>query len=293
MRALKLTFTALAIAGAFGALGGCAVMHPALATRSRPAASPVDVGVDWSWSVAGDQAVRPLQVFAVHGKTYLQMRPGQIMPAILVDGVPVAFSISSPYIVIHGEPARIDIVADGYRAVAMRQSAGVGPAHVMPAVQPSRVHRVSLAGKEAEFGQSNRVVAITLPVPQPAAHVVALAPVPEPAPVPVATQMPRAQARAVVASAPELSGPTLWRVNAAQGRLSRVVRAWGARSGVSVRWDAPVDVPVRASGEIKASDFYGALAKALRAASSGGWTFAMEFAPKGLVVIRAYRVGSA
>jgi hypothetical protein len=282
MRTLKITFSALAVAGALGSLGGCASIRPVLSMQSRPAASPVDAGVDWSWSVAGDAAVRPLQVFAAHGKTYLQMKPGQIMPAVLVDGAPVSFSISSPYIVIQGEPQRMDIVADGYRAVVLRQSGAAAPAHVIPTAQPSRVHRVSLAGKGAVLAQ----VVHAQPIQRPVVQVAAIAPVPprvEPAVV--------RQAAVVVASAS--ASPSLWRVNAAQGRLSRVVRAWGARSGVVVRWDAPVDVPVRASGVIKAGDFYGALAQALREASSGGWTFAMEFAPKGGVVIRAYQVGSA
>jgi hypothetical protein len=307
MRTLKLSISALAIAGVMGSLGGCATVSvPTLHAHARPPASPVDAGVDWAWSVAGDAAVRPLQVFSAHGKTYLQMRQGQMLPAVLVGGVPVSFAISSPYIVIQGEPARMDIVANGYRAVVVRQSQGPAPGRVMPALQPSRVHRVSMAGKGAVLARG--ATAQPQPVSQPAVQVAALAPVRAPVALPVSVSIaaPASAARAAPAVQVErvrrvrrarpvevADAPSLWRVDTAQGRLSRVVRAWGARSGVQVRWDAPVDVPVRASGVIKARDFYGALAQALREASSGGWTFAMEFAPRGGVVIRAYQAGRA
>jgi len=108
-------------------LGGCglqpqrtsAEMPPEVA--DRPAAAPVDVGVNWGWRVVGDAAVRPVQVFSMHGQTYLQMRDRRPV-VLLAGGEIVPFMMSWPYLVIQGEPDHVDIVADGYRAIATRVS---------------------------------------------------------------------------------------------------------------------------------------------------------------------------
>ncbi len=114
------------------ALSGCAALPRSEAVGAnkyapRPAASPVDIGADWNWLVSGDRAISPVQVFSMKGKTYLQMRPQQIVPAIVVAGVPVPFQISQPYLVIHGEPREIDLISSGYRAVVVRVGADQAP----------------------------------------------------------------------------------------------------------------------------------------------------------------------
>jgi len=121
-------------------VAGCATQPPKDATAgterqstTRPAASPVDVGVNWSYTSRGDAAIRPIQVFSLRGKTYLQMRQNQILPVVLVDGAPVPFQLEPPYIVIEGTPNRMDLVSDGWRAIVQ-----YGPASGLPAT-PSRI----------------------------------------------------------------------------------------------------------------------------------------------------------
>jgi hypothetical protein len=84
--------------------------------QDRPAAAPVDMGVDWEYRVVGDMAVRPVQVFSINDETYLQMKDGDPV-VLMVAGEPVPFIPRAPYLVITGLPKRIDIVANGYRAI--------------------------------------------------------------------------------------------------------------------------------------------------------------------------------
>lgn len=84
--------------------------------QDRPAAAPVDMGVDWQYRVVGDVAVRPVQVFSMNDETYLQMKDGDPV-VLMVAGEPVPFTPRAPYLVITGLPKRIDIVANGYRAI--------------------------------------------------------------------------------------------------------------------------------------------------------------------------------
>jgi hypothetical protein len=107
-------------------LGGCGLQPQRPSSEmpevaDRPAAAPVDVGVNWGWRVVGDAAVRPVQVFSMNGQTYLQMRDRRPV-VLLAGGEIVPFMTSWPYLVIQGEPDHVDIVADGYRAIATRVS---------------------------------------------------------------------------------------------------------------------------------------------------------------------------
>lgn len=88
----------------------------------RPAAADATGGFDWSWDVAGDPQVRPIQVFTNGEKTWLQMAPHQVMPALFVAGTPVPFELNPPYIMVVGAPDRIDLIATSYRAVVTRRA---------------------------------------------------------------------------------------------------------------------------------------------------------------------------
>lgn len=116
-------FSALAL------LTGCALQAPVKPENvqpprvaDRPAAAPVDVGIDWEWRVVGDAAARPVQVFDMNGQTYLQMRDRRPV-VLLVNGMVVPFMTGWPYLVVQGQPDRVDVVIEGYRAVAERLSA--------------------------------------------------------------------------------------------------------------------------------------------------------------------------
>lgn len=104
-------------------LGACAGTNNVSRPESgldRPAAASVDVGIDWEWRVVGDATVRPVQVFSMNGRTYIQMRDTKsVSPTvILVGGEVVPYYAMPPYLMIEGVPNRIDITSDGYRAVA-------------------------------------------------------------------------------------------------------------------------------------------------------------------------------
>jgi hypothetical protein len=135
-------------------IAGCATQSPAppvqpVQVADRPAAAPVDVGVDWGWRLVGDAAARPVQVFSMNGQTYLQMRDRRPV-VLLVGGEIIPFMTSWPYLVIQGEPGQVDIVLEGYRAIAERVSSGGGaqssssPAEVATGGVNSSVERASL-----------------------------------------------------------------------------------------------------------------------------------------------------
>lgn len=138
-------------------LAGCASNAPSKPDNAeparmadRPAAAPVDVGIDWEWRVVGDAAARPVQVFDMNGQTYVQMRDRRPV-VLLVNGAVVPFLASWPYLVVQGQPDRIDVVMEGYRAVAERLSARVQQEAVAaPTAVPAAV---PAAGQAA----SNRV----------------------------------------------------------------------------------------------------------------------------------------
>lgn len=117
-----------------GVLSGCQTrpVEPPVAASNqvseRPAAAPVTGGFDWTYDISGDQPVRPIQVFSNAEKTWIQMAPHQVMPALFVDGKPVPFDLQPPYLIVQGQPQRIDVIATAYRAViAKRNSQPVVP----------------------------------------------------------------------------------------------------------------------------------------------------------------------
>ena len=197
-----------AVGAALIALSGCTTvsLFPEEANQGtnsvadRPAAAPVDVGINWSWRIVGDEAVRPVQVFDTRGQTFLQMRPQAQEVVILSNGQVVPFQVSPPYLVLQGTPSQLDVVRDGYRAVLVRsaaQEAAQQPslASTVPAVVPapvveqgsvSRVQRVPMS-QAAGQGQLASSPAPTTPVVSPAAN--------EPAPQKAAVQVPARRGR--------------------------------------------------------------------------------------------------
>lgn len=178
--------TIAAVGAALIALSGCTTvsLFPEEANQGtnsvadRPAAAPVDVGINWSWRIVGDEAVRPVQVFDTRGQTFLQMRPQQAQEVVILsNGQVLPFQVSPPYLVLQGTPSQLDVVRDGYRAVLVRsaaQEAAQQPslASTVPAVVPapvveqgsvSRVQRVpmtQLAGQGQILESSASTVAI-------------------------------------------------------------------------------------------------------------------------------------
>jgi hypothetical protein len=91
--------------------------------RDRPSAASVDYpDLHWAYTIEGTSLLRPQQVFAFRGATYLQMRPGQNMPVVLADGKVVRVDVFPPYLVVRGTPSRIDLLADGYRVIILKRS---------------------------------------------------------------------------------------------------------------------------------------------------------------------------
>lgn len=112
---------------------------------ARPAAGDTTAGFDWSWDIAGDPQIRPIQVFTNGEKTWLQMAPHQVMPAVFVAGLPVPFDLNPPYLMLVGAPDRIDLVATAYRAVVTRRAAAMtGDRNVPPqrSIDTTRIQRV-------------------------------------------------------------------------------------------------------------------------------------------------------
>lgn len=136
-----------AIALAF-LIAGCATQAPPpVATQAdRPAAAPVDMGVDWGWRVLGDAAVRPVQVFSTGGQTYVQMRDRRPV-VLIVNGEVVPHLTSWPYLVIQGVPGQLDVVADGFRALAEHPATAYEARQIDQSAQGdenNRVERVKL-----------------------------------------------------------------------------------------------------------------------------------------------------
>jgi hypothetical protein len=124
---LRIASLMLAVTGAL-LMGGCSTIVGIFSTTPeitptapRAAASPVAGGFDWDWDVRGDQAVRPIQVFSDGNKTWLQFGQRQFMPAVIVNGAPVPFDVAPPYLIVQGQPGRIDLMVAGYRATAVKR----------------------------------------------------------------------------------------------------------------------------------------------------------------------------
>ena len=110
----------IVIASAWG-LSACQGFKTQIPLGERPPASPVVGGMDWGWDVAGDAAVRPIQVFSNAEKTWLQMAPHHAMPAVFVNGEPVPFSLEPPYIVLAGNPSRIELMSTNYKSLILKR----------------------------------------------------------------------------------------------------------------------------------------------------------------------------
>lgn len=87
----------------------------------RPASASTDVGLSWAYRVEGNQAIRPTQVFQYRGATYLLMRPGQEIPAVVVNGRVARFDVWPPYLIVRGAPSRIDLISRGYRVIIQKE----------------------------------------------------------------------------------------------------------------------------------------------------------------------------
>lgn len=285
---MRKTLLATALGVSVMAMSGCAsidaIHQPqgvANISAARPAAASVDTSVDWHWVVSGDRAVRPLQVFSDNGKTYLQMRPTQALPAVLVDGQPIPFEISTPYLVVQGEPDRMEIVANGFRCV-IQHELPPKPAVPPPVTHPDmqRIQRIQL---DHQVGMNSARFSSGIIAPAPAAtalataapEVRALAPAPAPAPAP---------RHDVLASVAMQTDPgRAWRILPRQKTLSRALQSWAAASGIPVRWKAPVYVPIVRPGEFD-GPFMMALGRVLAAASTNRWRFVMYLQGNAVVV---------
>lgn len=243
--------------GACGALAtllvGCATapQRPENEMMARPSAAPVQAGADWAWVVSGDNAIRPIQVFTLDGKTYLQMRPGQIVPAVLVNSQPVSFTINAPYLVVQGAPARIDLISSGYRAVLLHR----GPVSAPVAPSRDRVQRVD--GDDA----STQTYPMSSDADLATREVVRQAP-------PAATNtLPT-----MVVTASEARS-RVWRIEPDQHLLSRALTDWASRAGMRVVWNSRVDVPITGPAEYRDGSFIAAMSHALADASGDGYRF--------------------
>ncbi len=284
MRKIAFALPALAVA-----VSGCAISprqgveSPANMISSRPAAASVDVGVNWNWMVSGDNAVRPVQVFSLNGKTYLQMDARQLMPALIVNGTPVPFGISPPYLVIQGVPQRIDIVANGYRAIAAymgpgKSSASIPQSPASAASAVSRVHRISMNSQGAypqAVAQSYPVSAIqvnTLPPQQNTQPPASTKPdmIQQQGPLASAQQEVSRVQRVQVGQRDEIE----WQIDPQQKTLSNALNQWAKRVGMRVEWRAPVDVPIVGRAQYR-TIFLMAFNDALNDASGNGYRFVM------------------
>jgi hypothetical protein len=250
----KAVVLSAAIAAAL-ALGGCASFSARGNTypnTTRPAATSVGLNADWRWNVTGDAAIRPIQVFAMRGHTYLQMRPGQVIPAVVIDGKPVSFALATPYIVVTGTPHRIDLIAQGYRALVLHE--GPITVHAAPAVSASAPPAITAdpAATPPRMTDGSYVVIRRRPsIPAEAAASVA-----------------------AVTGAPRYT-PS-WTLVAAPGggtTLSTALRAMLSAHGLRLEWSAPVDVPLRSDFSVNASTDYAAVGQILAAASVTGWRY--------------------
>jgi hypothetical protein len=233
----------------------------------RPAATSVEAQADWAWSVSGDNAVRPMQVFSLKGKTYLQMRTGQLIPAVIVDGQPVPFTIAAPYLVVQGKPARIDLLASGYRAVLMHKGPVAMPG---PAILPDRVQRIS----------ANEPTA-------PTAHTFALAD--NSAATREVVRQVEVPVQAPVVASASAAHDRVWRISPDQRLLSLALQDWSRTAGVKLVWNSRVDVPITGLAEYHDGSFLVAMSRALADASGGGYRFFFSMTSTQTVTVVAIR----
>ncbi|HEX7325382.1 MAG TPA: TcpQ domain-containing protein [Rhodanobacteraceae bacterium] len=227
-------------------LGGCAAFvrssgpGPSPGT-TRPAAVSVADGMDWHWSVTGDVAVRPEQVFAFGGRTYLQMRVGQIIPALVVNGTPVPFQLSPPYLIVTGEPATINLLARGYRAVV----AHIGPVPGATQAPARNVQTIDATPTGAANAQGVTTFA------DPASSAVS-----DPTPTPHI---------AAPITDPVAAG---WSVRPSDGLLSHALARWCRKAGMRLNWQSYVDLPITAPMHFDEPKLFEAMAVLLNEAGT-------------------------
>lgn len=248
---------------------GCAAIRPTgNVITERPAAVSVDGLADWSWNISGDALVRPLQVFSLQGQTYFQMQPRQRIPVIFVNGKPVPFTVSPPYLIVRGTPSRFDFIANGYRAVIVHRGPVAMP--VAPVIERTdRVRRVNdvsagpVVGDAAaddaladEGSIGSFVARNTLPPTRTVTH----------AEVDVAKAIAKAPT-------PDADTRRVWRITPSQKTLSRALAAWSQEVGVELVWKSDVDLPIQRPAEYRVDKFFAAMSDLLADAGSAGYRF--------------------
>lgn len=268
----------LLLAATLGA-SGCAVFQQRPAptgntVTARPAAVSVNGLADWSWDISGDAVVRPLQVFSLSGQTYFQMLPRQRIPAIFVDGQPVPFTISPPYLIVKGVPQRFDLMADGYRALVIHRGPVTMPN--VPAVDvPSRVDHEGAdddGAPQAAAGEPGTI-----------AHFIAItrAPATRDVPRPVVDV-----GKALAAAAPAADTTRrVWRITPSQRTLSRALADWSREAGVKLVWKSDVDLPIERPAEYREPKFFAAMASLLSDANTAGYRFFYSYTDGVITVI--------
>lgn len=230
----------------------------------RPAAVSVNAAADWSWSISGDAAIRPLQVFSLKGKTYLQMLPGQLIPAVLVSGEPVPFVVAPPYVVVSGTPTRMDLLSSGHRAVIAHRGPVAAPEH--PVVSPNRVERVA-ADTAAPAGLP------AAPKTRPVAHT----------PTDIVAPLQKALAAA------DEGQSRVWRIKPSQRLLSRALADWSSSAGIKLVWKSRVDVPITGPADYRDESFLVAMSHVLADASTKEFRFFFSMTDTKTVTVVALR----
>lgn len=217
---------------------------------TRPAAASAGNGADFAWSVSGDPAVRPIQVFSIGGQTYFQMRPGQNIPAVFVGNTPIPFAIEPPYIVITGKPSTVNLIADGSRAVVVHD----GPATAATS-DPERVQRVDVSTMGHPNANGVETYAAAPEVPQ--SHV-SVATVSTPSPI-------------VNTDPANTKG---WQIYPSDKMLSHALARWCSQDGITLHWNAPIDLPIEAPSNYPYPKLFAAMAALLDAAgNASGYHF--------------------
>jgi hypothetical protein len=276
--------TTLAAAITITLLSGCASMgqdQPSgnRVTTERPAAVSVDGGVDWAWDISGDNAIRPAQVFSLNGKTYLQMLGHQLIPAVVVHGQPVPFVISPPYLVIEGEPDRMDLVTNGYRALVVHR----GPVSMptQPAIAPSRVERVA-STSDTDLTPPPPSSPMTIAGYETAQTGPSVRDVPH---APVTTPNVGRVVNAAIVDA-KTAAARVWRISPDQRLLSRALIDWSHEAGINLVWNTKVDVPITGYKDYSDSSFVVAMSQVLADASGHGYRFYFTMPnPKTITVV--------
>ncbi|MEI2416101.1 TcpQ domain-containing protein [Orrella sp. JC864] len=247
----------------------CAAVLPAC-TAPSPSQPPwpslaAAQGYDFNWSLSGDRAVAPLQVFHDGRDTWLHFPPGQPVPALFVSAGQgerlAAYTRRDPYVVVQGVwPA---ITLRGGRSLAQARYLGPGgqgaavPAQAGP-MQHAHALANSPAGDTPDVAAAAGPVAAALPVQGP-----------------VVT--PGSAATGAASAAPPKDGtqppaaPTVFHASPADGTMRALLGTWSRQAGWTFEnehWAVDVDIPL--SGSASFSNGYREAVRALLAASELG-----------------------